>query len=143
MKQIILSKGKITLVDDIDYEVLKKVKWHYCNGYASRKVNKKREYMHHFITGVSPSYLKVVDHVNQNKLDNRRKNLRLVSRSVNATNSKMNKRNKSNIKGVDYYSWGTKNTWRARYAGKHLGFFATAEEAENAYITRINNVIII
>lgn len=59
-------------------------------------------------------YPLVVDHINQNKLDNRLSNLRAVSRAVNALNSKNRINNTSGIKGVHYSP--RRRKWSA-YAG--------------------------
>lgn len=42
----------------------------------------------------------VIDHINRNPLDNRKENLRIVSRSINSTNAKERKESKSRIRGV-------------------------------------------
>ena len=41
MKEIPLTQGKFTIVDDDDYEELSKYKWYYFCGYAARKYNYK------------------------------------------------------------------------------------------------------
>jgi hypothetical protein len=77
----------------------------------------------------------VVDHINQNKSDNRLNNLRDVSLSVNARNCKLQKNNSSGYKGVSY--WTHRRKWAAqiRTEGKNklLGMFDTPTEAANAY----------
>ena len=42
----------------------------------------------------------VIDHINRNPLDNRKENLRIVSRSVNSTNAKERTESKSGVRGV-------------------------------------------
>jgi len=76
-----------------------------------------------------------VDHINHNTLDNRRSNLRLVSRSENLMNRRKWANCSSRYKGV---SWEEKyQKWRARISldGKltHLGYFDDEAEAASAY----------
>ena len=75
---------------------------------------------------------RVVDHINDDKLDNRLTNLRIVT---NRENVAKNKKSRSGFTGVSQH--GRLKTWRARIYinGKpdHIGVFATPEEASVAY----------
>jgi hypothetical protein len=75
-----------------------------------------------------------VDHVNQNPSDNRAVNLRAAGRSLNNANKHVRRDSSSGIKGVYQLP---KGNWCAYlvYAGKkkHLGVFATWQEASAAY----------
>lgn len=72
MKEIPLTKGKTTIVDDEDYEYLNQFKWHLLTSgiYAARKFKGQRLLMHRVI--MSPENDLVVDHINHNGLDNRK-----------------------------------------------------------------------
>ena len=76
-----------------------------------------------------------IDHINQNKWDNRIENLRLCSRSENTGNVGLRSTNTSGFRGVWFVEHCQK--WRAciKENGKsrHLGYFNTAEEASIAY----------
>lgn len=77
---------------------------------------------------------KEVDHINRNKLDNRRENLRLVTRQENCWNKSKQKNNKSGYTGVCFdKKASSKNPWKAyaKHDGKNynLGFYSTEEEA--------------
>lgn len=76
-----------------------------------------------------------VDHVNGNKLDNRRENLRMCSNSQNMANRRAPRVNRSGFKGVHFFK--RDGTWRAAitqdYKTKHIGYYATPEEAARAY----------
>lgn len=73
-----------------------------------------------------------VDHINRDRMDNRLKNLRVVTRSVNIHNSPG--RGVSGFKGVTAASKGKRWEARITVARKplHLGAYATAEEAAAA-----------
>lgn len=84
MKTIELSDGYLTIVDDEDYEYLNQFNWQHSN-YACRgiRINKKLTViqMHRVIMNAPKGM--VVDHINHNKLDNRRSNLRIVTTAEN------------------------------------------------------------
>lgn len=85
----------------------------------------------HRIINKTPAKL-FTDHINGNKLDNRKANLRTSTKAQNCANA-IGKRSKSGIKGVYFY----KGKWRAYIATAtkktHLGSFETKEQASQAY----------
>lgn len=90
MKKIELVNGGEALVDDDDYEVLSRYTWGITkDGYAIRfddfYFGKKRPiYMHHLIH-ISKNDMEI-DHIDTNKLNNQKSNLRTVTKSQNAQN---------------------------------------------------------
>lgn len=68
------------------------------HGYAIKSVKengKTKNISLHHVVYKKPSKGMVIDHINRNKLDNRRENLREVSYSVNSANRKINRSNDS------------------------------------------------
>lgn len=113
MKKIPLSaKGKTSnrgkffaLVDDELYNELSKFNWSISNnGYAQRRVKIGDKVstilMHRQIMELSFGDSICVDHINGKRLDNRKSNLRICSRTENNHNMRISKRNKSGAKGV-------------------------------------------
>lgn len=72
-----------------------------------------------------------VDHINGNRLDNRRENLRICTHAKNMVNRGVYKNNTSKFKGVSKHKG--ENKWRAIVAGKQIGQFDTDIEAARAY----------
>jgi hypothetical protein len=119
MKEIPLTQGKVTLVDDEDYERLSQYKWFAQKAqytfYAIRRkrVNGKWTHvrMHRIILGLIHGDGKDIDHRNRNGLDNQKNNLRLASPSLNGLNRKIHSNNTSGYRGVSYKS--RDNIWVA------------------------------
>lgn len=73
-----------------------------------------------------------VDHVNMARDDNRIKNLRECTRTLNLANRKLQPNNTSGFKGVSKSA--TPGKWTAHQGKKHLGTFNTPEAAHEAYV---------
>jgi hypothetical protein len=138
MKIIELTKGKVAIVDDDDYNELSKYKWQYTtftgHEYARRAVNYTSQNMHRFI--MNPPNGMEVDHINGNGLDNRRCNLRICTPTQNQWNSKTPITNTSGYKCV---IWEPKlNKWRVRIRkdGKRytIGYYKNIEDAHKAQV---------
>lgn len=139
-----LNKNYFTIVDDEDFEKLSKQNWK-CNPHSKRAYRvvynhpqkPKYIYMHREITNCPEG--REVDHINGNGLDNRKINLRIVTREQNMWNQKINKRNKSGYTGV-YWNKLNKN-WRTRFQiGDKIievGSFKDKYEAVLAYERKI------
>lgn len=132
--------GKTVLVDDADLALVSRWKWYISNlGYVVRRqhvamVDGKRVrrtvYLHRLLNQTPDGF--DTDHVNRNKLDNRRSNLRSVAHQENLSNRGLFSNNTSGYTGV--VRAGAKWGARVVLAGKrvHIGVFSTALEAFNA-----------
>jgi AP2 domain/HNH endonuclease len=143
MKKISLTQGKTALVDDGDFGELSKFKWcahkvpHSRTWYAVRRTSRPGSRivkMHRVITGAADGT--DVDHVNGQGLDNRRDNLRQVTKFQNMHNQTRKMVGcTSRFRGV---SWDRQRCkWQAYIHNgnkrKFLGRFACEEEAARAY----------
>lgn len=138
-KQIALTNGNFTLVDDKDYEWLNSYEWHCSNNRACRMTSTE--------TGKRTSILmsrqimnfpigKLVDHKNGNSLDNQRSNLRVCTKGQNNMNKGVYTFSmSSDYKGVCWREHAKK--WKAYIKINrkqiHLGYFSTEKEAALAY----------
>jgi len=142
-KKIKLTKSKFALIDNSDYKLISKFKWHThfdgYNYYAARNVSASKNNgtrttisMHVSLLGKIKN--KEIDHIDGNGLNNQRKNLRWATHSQNLRNREIQSNNKSGYKGVSLHSCGK---WRAYcYLNKkqyHLGLFKNKKLADDAY----------
>lgn len=138
MKQIPLTQGKFAIVDDEDYDYLMQWKWQFTGGkYASRIHREKmgrgayvERIIMHRLVNKTPDNL-YTDHINGDKLDNRKKNLRSCTTSQNNTNRRAYGKS-SKYKGVCWCK--IKKMWRAQIgSGKTLGYRKNEIDAAKIY----------
>ena len=109
------------------------------DGYMMTRVGKDRQvFMHRLILsgGLDDTTSGIVDHINRNRLDNRKSNLRVCSPLENVRNRTVRHDSKSQITGVRIYENGARPRWQA-YICVHskfisLGYYDTIDEAANA-----------
>ncbi len=141
MKEIALSRGLVTQVDDEDFENLSAHKWYAQPGskgnfYAARQIrirpNKQRALQMHRVLINAPDGLEV-DHVDYNGLNNQKENLRLATYAENKRHENLRTTNNSGFKGVSRKG----RKWAARICIQEqqiwLGCFDTAVEAAHCY----------
>jgi len=119
----------VAKVDAADYDWLNSHRWYMTpKGYAGRG-ERLGEGVRQFkmareIVGLTHGDDRIADHINGNRLDNRRSNLRIVTAAENAQNIRRPV-GRSGYRGVKKNTQG----WMATVRGIHLGTFPTPEEA--------------
>jgi hypothetical protein len=130
-KQVIISN------EDFDKVIGRKL----CclsSGYViiwNRETN-KAEYFHRWLFGLTKGDKVVIDHLDGNKLNCSRENLRCGTISDNMCNRKkltMNNKSTSKFKGVRSSGNKWESVCQKNKVKYHLGYFETEEEAAKAY----------
>lgn len=116
----ISSTNNVDIVVDKDFDYEKSIRVR-SDGYASLTVNRKEVLLHRYIMNAQKGDL--IDHINGNKLDNRKCNLRFADKSTNAGNMKPKK---------GYYRHSN-GRYAVQFRKVHIGMFDTPEEASRAY----------
>jgi hypothetical protein len=131
------KSGAVSIVDDEDAPLVTMYNWSLTSdGYAQHRIyfsgTFKALYLHRLIMRPASGY--VVDHINGDKLDNRRSNLRVVKTSENSQNSSL-KKFSSHFKGVCFDAKAKKYRADIRKNKKRtgLGFFTDPIDAAIAY----------
>lgn len=147
MKKITLKRYRVSVIlDDDDYEKFKSFNWWLLSSSKSKhryvatnmKVDEtliRLALIHREIMNAKKG--EIVDHINGNTLDNRKKNLRIVTRQQNTWNSTKHKTNKTGYKGIMHYKY--KKGWfkvQVRQNNKvyYLGIYPDIEQAKKVYI---------
>ncbi len=103
MKKIKSNRGISILVDDEDFESLAKYNWHItAAGYARTRDKCTHRTMHSMLIECPPGFVR--DHKDRNKLNNQKKNLRIISNQQNCQNRSVRGRCTSKYKGVSKHS---------------------------------------
>lgn len=141
MKRILLNQNKFTTVDDEDFGYLNQWHWYIGhNGYAIRrdihhnkKDKRKTFHIHRLVLNTPDGFF--TDHINGDKLDNRKENLRIADKTQNNFNRGIPKNNTSGYKGVSWdrlrQKWEVSTTVRGKKI--HLGRFDSKRDAALAY----------
>lgn len=128
------TNGYTFYIDKADEPLVRKHKWHCC---ASQDgiltiTSPKRETLHAVLMN-TPKGMEV-DHIDLDRLNNRRSNLRLSSHRQNQCNQPLQCNNTSGVTGVSFYP--PRDKYRARIKANqheiHLGYYDTFEEAVQA-----------
>ena len=128
----------------VDIETFMNVKdykwWLSSDGYAVTNVRKEdgsrtKVRIHRMAMGLSFGDKVDVDHIDGNKLNNHRRNLRICDTSENCQNQKLQKNNTSGYKGVYFDKKANKWKSQIKHHGRniHIGYYFTPEEAAQAY----------
>lgn len=124
----ITNNNEQFIFDIEDYDLVSQYTWHKMScGYFYHKDNKQCFLLHRFI--MNPPSGTDIDHINHDKGDNRRRNLRLASRSQNLVNKRY--KNKTGYRGVVKLPSGR---FVAQIGGEYIGSYDTAQQAHNAYM---------
>jgi hypothetical protein len=134
---------KFALIDDNDYLWISEYRWYLnSNGYAIsiRNINGKTKtfFMHKEI--LKPKEGLFTDHINGDKLDNRRENLREVTRSQNSINMSFLGHKDSKTGHVGVYWHKSARMYEAVITHNkkkyHLGHYNDIEDAIDAYLIK-------
>lgn len=140
--------GKIVayaLCSQEDFEAISQNTWHLTgSGYAATNKTKSNlvlryTSMHNFVAMLANLHQEdennVIDHINSNRLDNRRNNLRSVSKSMNSQNRKKHVNVSSSFHGVFVQNKRFISSIGYKYTRVYIGTFETETDAALAYDT--------
>jgi len=135
MIKLLLTNNMFAFIDKEDFEKIALYKWTFtkANKHYGRVKSNTGLFLHRLIMN-APQNLEV-DHINGDTLDNRKSNLRLVSRKHNQKNMTLSRRSKSGYKGVSWHKKAKK--WQAHLMSDgiriYLGLYLFKEDAAKAY----------
>lgn len=120
-------------------------RWHLTGvGYAARtgpRPERRMVYMHREVLGLDPDDPRVVDHINGEKLDNRRSNLRAVSPLVNSLNRHGGQGSTSRFRGVCRNK--QRKNWRAQMVAGPFRFVKDFDHEADAALAVIETLALV
>lgn len=135
-----LKDGNVFCIDEEDVPLVSEKHW-YVNGggYLFRREahTRKPERLHRTLLGLSSEDDCVVDHINRNKLDNRKCNLRITTQTFNCYNRSKRKDNSTGYLGVTYSSKAGGYFASAQRNGAAVSFFTGDDKVKAAQMYNI------
>ncbi len=142
-----------SIVDDEDFDWISGYRWHLAQGYAQTNIRTQTlnvrpsrsgwyrpAKLHRMLMNAEPGA--AFDHINGDRLDNRRANLRPVLPWQSCANRGTFKSNTSGQKGVSWHR--TARKWLVRISARGVrhvvGFYPSVEEARAAYLAAAENI---
>ena len=131
--KIIELKNNISIiVSNEDYDILKNIKWHKCKDYVIATIDNKNWRIHRYImieilkNKIDENVL--IDHIDGNKLNNCRYNLRIANAEQNAQNKPKRENTSSNYYGVYWHTTYKKWLVRIKINNELINAFYDIEE---------------
>lgn len=124
-----------TRIDRTNFKWLSQWRWTlnpqgYVRRIEYRNGKQVQVFMHHEVMGLKPGGSMRTDHIDRNKLNNRKRNLRVATTAMNSANTVVQKRSKSGVKNVYANKYGTFDAYiTVNRKRRHLGSFKTIDEA--------------
>jgi hypothetical protein len=116
---------------DADMAWIDKYQWYLAStGYAMTNADRKQILLHHLLLG-KPEKGMVTDHINRDRLDNRKSNLRFCTSSQNNANRGIDMSSEVSYKGV--YFDKRRNKFIAAINGNYIGGYKKIRDAAEAY----------
>jgi hypothetical protein len=127
-----------TVVDDVDADLVRSYRWQISKGYARacfRQDGARRSVaLHRLVLGLTWGDGRQVDHINRDRLDNRRENLRLATHAQNMQNHPAHRGGTSPFRGVYWHKGAGKWEASARFDGRNVFLGRFDDEVEAARV---------
>lgn len=130
----VLSNGDEFKIDIEDLPKIIEYKWYPTGKGVSNRacINRKGQYIHRYIMNEPKGF--EVDHIDMDRMNNCRNNLRICTHRENQCNQSLQSNNTSGVTGVRFYKARNKYVARIKFHGIdiHLGYYETKIEAIQA-----------
>jgi len=129
-KLVSTDRGTFIKVSNEDFDLVSQHSWTVDNGgYAITRIARKNFRMHQVILGTG------LDHKNNDRLDNRRENLRIATAQQQGMNRTKSVGKSTGYKGVSLKGGGKyiEAYIQVDRKKRHLGYYSTQEDAARAY----------